>query len=158
MKAPIWNKINTWVIIQEDSFTVDKIFAEVKNYMDITQYKANTKKELTTIAMRQDKTVSIFNLWTMADTQSEDQTKMFQILLSLWICNQLSTKQYTDFNTLLHNARLVKEMRKENAICFPHWDKPTYNQSSGSSRVAPTSASASENACENGATGGSSGR
>ena len=36
------------------------MFAEVENYMDITQHKANTKKELTTIAMRQDETVFEF--------------------------------------------------------------------------------------------------
>ena len=97
MKAPIWNKINTWVIIQGDLFTVDEIFTEVENYMDITQHKANAKKELTMIAMRQNETVSefyhwIFDLWTMAGMQSEDQIKMFQVLLSLWICNQLSMK------------------------------------------------------------------
>ena len=60
MKAPIWNKINTWVIIQGYSLTVDKMFAEVENYMDITQYKANVKKELIMIIMKQDETVSEF--------------------------------------------------------------------------------------------------
>ena len=73
MEASIWNKINTWVIIQRDSLTVDKMFAEIENYMDITQHKANAKKELITIAMKQDKMVSkfyhrIFDLWTMAGT------------------------------------------------------------------------------------------
>ena len=124
MEVLIWNKINTWVIIQRDSLTVDKIFAEVENYMNITQHKANAKKKLTMIAMRQDKMVSefyhrIFDLWTIAGMQSENQIEIFQALLSPWICNQLSTKWYTDFNTLLHNTRLVEEMRKENAICFP---------------------------------------
>ena len=49
-------------------------------------------------------------------------------------------------------------MRKENATRFPHWDKPTYNQSSGSSRVAPTGTSTSENTHGNNVTGGFSGR
>ena len=52
MEALIWNKINTWVIIQRDSLIVDKMFAEVENYMEITQYKANAKKELTMIAVK----------------------------------------------------------------------------------------------------------
>ena len=60
MEAPIWNKINSWVIIQGDFLTVDKMFAEVKNYIDITQHKANAKKELTTITMKQDKTIFEF--------------------------------------------------------------------------------------------------
>ena len=60
MDAPIWNKINTCIIIQRDSLTVDKMFTKVENYMDITQHKANAKKKLTTIVMRQDKTVSEF--------------------------------------------------------------------------------------------------
>lgn len=161
MDVLIWDKINTWVIIQGDLLIVDKMFAEVENYMDITQHKANTKKELTMITMKQDKIISefyhqIFALWTMAGTQSEDQIEIFQSLLSPWICNQLSVKQYTDFNTLLQNARLVEEMQKKNATCFSCQDKPTYNQSSGSSGVAPTSTSASKNARENGSTKGSS--
>ena len=54
--------------------------------MNITQHKANAKKELTTIAMKQDKIVfefyhQIFDLWTMADTQSENQIEIFQALL-----------------------------------------------------------------------------
>ena len=86
MKVLIWDKINTWVIIQRDSLTMDKMFAEVENYMDITQHKANAKKKLTMITMKQNKMVSefyhqIFTLWTMAGTQSEDQIKMFQSLL-----------------------------------------------------------------------------
>ena len=60
MKAFIWNKINTWVIIQGDLFTMDEMFAEVENYMDIIQHKVNAKKKLTTIAMKQNKTVSEF--------------------------------------------------------------------------------------------------
>ena len=60
MEVLIWNKINTWVIIQGDLLIVNKIFAEVENYMNITQHKANAKKELTTIAMKQDETVSEF--------------------------------------------------------------------------------------------------
>ena len=73
MEAPIWNKINTWIIIQGNSFTVDKMFAEVENYMDITQHKANAKKKLTMIAMKQEEMVfefyyQIFDLWTMAGT------------------------------------------------------------------------------------------
>ena len=94
----------------------------------------------------------------MAGTQSENQIEMFQALLFPWICNQLSMKRYTNFNTLLHNARLIEEMRKENATRFLHRDKPMYNQSSGSSCMASTSTSASENACSNGATRGSFGQ
>ena len=60
IEAPIWNKINTWVIIQGDLFTVDKMFAEVENYMDITQHKVNAKKELTMITIKQDETISEF--------------------------------------------------------------------------------------------------
>ena len=142
---------------------MDKIFAKVENYMNITQHKANAKKKLTTIAMRQDKTVSefyyqIFDLQTIAGMQSENQIKMFQILLSLWICNQLSIKRYTDFNILLHDARLVEGMKKENTTCFPYWDKPMYNWSSGSGYIAPISTSASENARDNGIIDGFSGR
>ena len=36
MEALIWDKINTWIIIQWDSLIVDKMFTEVENYMDIT--------------------------------------------------------------------------------------------------------------------------
>ena len=61
MKAPIWNKINIWVIIQGDSLTVNKMFVKVENYIDITQHKTNAKKKLTAIAMRQDK--MIFELY-----------------------------------------------------------------------------------------------
>ena len=62
------------------------MFAEVENYMDMTQYKVNAKKKLTIIAMKQDKMVfkfyhQIFDLWTMADTQNEDQIEKFQALL-----------------------------------------------------------------------------
>ena len=58
------------------------MFAEVENYMDITQHKANAKKALTKIAMKQNKKVfefyhQIFDLWTIAGTQSEDQIEMF---------------------------------------------------------------------------------
>ena len=60
MKAPIWDKINTWVIIQGDLFIVDEMFAEVENYIDITQHKANAKKVLTIITMKHNKTVSEF--------------------------------------------------------------------------------------------------
>ena len=65
--------------------------------MDITQHKANVKKKLTMITMKQDEIVSefyhqIFALWTIASTQREDQIKIFQSLLLPWICNQLSTK------------------------------------------------------------------
>ena len=94
----------------------------------------------------------------MAGTQSEDQIKMFQILLLLWICNQLSIKRYINFNTLLHDARVVEGIKKENAIYFPYWDKPTYNQSNNFGCMALTSISESENAYDNGATGGSSGQ
>ena len=59
METPIWNKINTWVIIQGDSLTMNKMFAEVKNYMDITQHKANAKKKLTTIVTVQISTTSM---------------------------------------------------------------------------------------------------
>ena len=133
------------------------MFAKVENYIDITQYKANTKKKLITITMKQDGTISefyhrIFALWTMAGTQSEDQIKMFQALLLPWISNQLSIKWYTDFNTLLQDAKLMEEMRKENTICFSRWNKPTYNWSSGSSCVAPTSTSISKNTSGNSAT------
>ena len=56
---------------------MDKMFAEVKNYIDIIQHKVNANKELTTITMKQDKTIfefyhQIFALWTMAGTQSDD--------------------------------------------------------------------------------------
>ena len=76
---------------------MDEIFAEVENYIDITQHKTNAKKKLTTIPIKQDKTVSkfyhqIFNLWTIAGTQSKDQIEMFQASLLLWIYNQLSMK------------------------------------------------------------------
>lgn len=159
MEAPIWNEINTWVIMQGESLTVDGMFAEVENYMDVTQHKANAKKELTTVAMRQDETVSefyhrIFELWTMAGTRSEDQIEMFQASLSPWICNQLSMKRYKDFNTLLQDARLVEGMRKKNATRFPRRDKPTSNRNSGSGRVAPPSSSTNENARGNNAAGG----
>ena len=82
------------------------MFTEVENYIDITQHKANAKKKLTTIAMKQDKTVSkfyyqIFDLWIITGTQSEDQIKIFQALLLPWICNQISMKRYTNFSTLL---------------------------------------------------------
>ena len=60
IEVPIWDKINSWVIIQEDLLIVDKIFAEIKNYMDITQHKANAKKKLTMITIKQDKTISEF--------------------------------------------------------------------------------------------------
>ena len=60
MEVPIWDKINTWVIIQKELLTVDKMFTEVENYIDITQYKANAKKELIMITMKQNKTVSEF--------------------------------------------------------------------------------------------------
>ena len=60
MEAPIWDKINIWVIIQGDFLTVDKMFAEVENYMNIPQHKTNVKKKLTTINMKQDKTISDF--------------------------------------------------------------------------------------------------
>lgn len=88
---------------------------EVEDYMDITQHKANAKKELTTIAMKQDETVSefyhrIFDLWTVAGTRDEDQIEMFQASLSPWICNQLSMKRYTGFNSLLRDARLGERM------------------------------------------------
>ena len=132
MEALIWDKINIWVIIQGDLLTMDKMFAEVENYINIIQHKANAKKELTMITIKQDETISefylqIFALWTMAGTQSEDQIEMFQSLLLPWICNQLSVKRYTDFNTLLQDARLVEGMRKENATRFSHRDKPAYN-------------------------------
>ena len=138
---------------------MDKIFAEVENYINITRHKANAKKELTTIAMKQDKTVFefyhwIFDLWTITDIQSEDQIEMFQALLLPWIYNQLSMKQHTDFNTLLYDARLVEEMQKENAICFLHQNKPMYNQSSSFDCVVLTNTSASKNACGNSCTRG----
>ena len=60
MEASIWDKINTWIIIQGDLLTVDKMFTEVENYMDTTQHKANTKKEFTMITIKQDETVSEF--------------------------------------------------------------------------------------------------
>ena len=58
------------------------MFAKVENYIDIPQHKANVKKKLTIIAMKQDKTVFefyhwIFDLWTMVGTRSEDQIEMF---------------------------------------------------------------------------------
>ena len=61
-------------------------------------------------------------------------------------------KQYTDFNTLLYDAKLVKKIQKKNAIYFPHWDRPTYNWSSSSGCMAPISTNASENVRGNGAT------
>ena len=36
------------------------MFTKVENYIDITQHKANAKKELTMITMKQDKTISEF--------------------------------------------------------------------------------------------------
>ena len=36
MDVLIWDKINIWVIIQGDLLIVDKMFAEVENYIDIT--------------------------------------------------------------------------------------------------------------------------
>ena len=39
---------------------MDKMFAEVENYMNIIQHKANAKKELAMITMKQNKTVSEF--------------------------------------------------------------------------------------------------
>ena len=50
----------------------------------------------------------------------------------------------------------MEKMRKENVTCFSHWNKPTYNWSSGSGCVASTSTSASKNVCENSGTRGSS--
>ena len=43
IEAPIWDKINIWVIIQGDLLTVDEMFAEVENYMDITQHDCTEK-------------------------------------------------------------------------------------------------------------------
>ena len=60
MEALIWDKINSWVIIQGDLLTVDKMFAEIKNYIDITQHKVNAKKELTIITIKQNETISEF--------------------------------------------------------------------------------------------------
>ena len=65
-------------------------------------------------------------------------------------------KRYMNFNTLLHDARLVERMQKKSTTYFPCWNKPTYNWNSGSGCMALTSAS--ENARGNGIIGGFSGR
>ena len=118
MKDPIFDAMYAWVEDIGDALTMKGFFEEIENYFGLMHQQKDAKKELLTIKMTNTENVSeyyhrIFKLWQKAKTPMDERVEMFQTTLKPGISYSLVDREYTDFKTLLDDARRIEARRKE---------------------------------------------
>lgn len=112
----------SWVIDVGKSLTIDTLFDEIEHYMGIKFQSRASKRELATITMKSDESVTefyhrILDLWLKAKTPESERIENFIDALQPSISNSLIGGVFIEFRPLLEKARKVED-RLENLDCY----------------------------------------
>ena len=119
-----------------DSLTIDALFDEIEHYMGIHLQSRDAKKELITITMKSNESVSeyyhrIFKLWQKAKTPIDERVEKFLVTLKPNISNSLMGSVFTEFRPLLDEARRIEDQRKDVVHYFSRPEKTGPSKNSG---------------------------
>ncbi len=119
--------MQSWVADKGTEATLDLLFEEIENYMRLHHQAKDAKKELLTIKMKNNETVSnyyhrIFKLWLKIKILVENRIETFVIIMKSRISISLIEREYTNLKKLLKMTKRIEIRRKDVAHSFSRDD------------------------------------
>lgn len=116
MRAPILYAMHPWIRDQKN-LTLELLFKEIEEYLGLHLQAIEARKELRTIKMKQNESVTeyyhrIFKLWQHAETSEQDRIHQFIVTLKPAIATLLLGLKSTNMSDVMDKARRI-EIKKE---------------------------------------------
>ena len=135
LNQPIFQALFPWFQANSKNLAMGQIFIEIEHYMGIPMLASIAKRELNTVVMKGNETVTEYfhrlcKLWQQAGTPEDEKIDKFELTLKPSISSPLLALKHTNMRELLDAARSIENLGKESSRIFPRDSKTAVQKSS----------------------------